>query len=47
MREMFGPQSADWWEEDQQKIAVKVDQHTAILDPTSLVGLQTLKHGFI
>ena len=46
MREMFGPHSADWWEEDQQKIAVKVDQHTAILDPTSLVGLQTLRRVF-
>ena len=33
MREMFGPQNANWWKEDQEKIAVQADQHTAILDP--------------
>ena len=41
MREMFGPQNVNWWKEDQEKISVKADQHTAILDPRSLVGVPT------
>ena len=39
VREMFGPQNVNWWNQDQQKIAIKADHHIAILDPTFLVSM--------
>ena len=37
MREMFGPQNANWSREDQEKIEICVDSNTALLDPATLV----------
>ena len=38
MREMFGPQNANWSREDQEKIEICVDSNTALLDPATLVS---------